>query len=93
MNRSGSYHAIDLVPMQHTTPAPAYYIMFVDVPPQYAFLFKKNPKFNTKDEAFTALRHYEFEYDAYGHVCSKFGLEPDPARIPAPITINPEEPQ
>lgn len=85
------YVAIDLIPKQHTTPAPAYFIFFNDVPPKYAFLLDKTPRFNTKDEAFTALYHYEFEYDAHGHVCSKFGLEPDPRTAYPKTDIDPDE--
>jgi hypothetical protein len=73
-----------------TLPTDYYFISFTDAPARYAFLLNKTPRFMTKADAFRALHHYEFEFDAHGFVCSKFGIESTPI-AEGPVTeVQPE---
>jgi hypothetical protein len=68
---------------QHKPVDPGFYfISFTDAPARYAFLLDKTPRFDSRENAFRALRHYEFEFDVHGYVCSKFGIEPEHAPTP-----------
>jgi hypothetical protein len=76
MNRSTTTY-VDLTPLtkRPMPPEAPYFIVFHDAPANLKFFLKKNPRFATKREAFTALHHYEFEFGVYGNVFTKFGLE------------------
>ena len=75
---TGNYHAAQSTPP--ATPLP-YWVWFTSAPPQYAFILDKTPRCATLHDAFMLLRHYEFEFDVGGYVCSKFGIEPEPIPV------------